>query len=83
MDKDLIIRILVSLVTFINMLASTFGFNPLPLEEDTIYTVVSAIAMLLSWIWGFWKNNNFTPESKQAQEMLDNLKVNRGEQNGL
>lgn len=80
MDKNLIIRLIVSIVTFINMLANIFGFNPLPLEEETIYTVVSAIATVVVWAWGFWKNNNFTKAAKQAQKMLDDLKANKSEQ---
>lgn len=74
MDTQLIVRIIVSIVTFINLLATSFGFDPLNLDEGTIYTVVSAIAVLVSWIWGFWKNNNFTEAAKYSQTVLDGRK---------
>ena len=70
MDTQLIVRIIVSIIAFVNLLASNFGFNPLNLDEGTVYTVVSAIAALVAWVWGFWKNNNFTEAAKAAQETL-------------
>ena len=60
MDTNLIIRIVVSVIAFANLIASQFGFNPLKLSEKEIYTAVSAIVTLVAWVWGFWKNNNFT-----------------------
>ena len=74
MDTQLIVRIIVSFITMINAFAATFGFSPIDVDENTIYTVVSFVAMLAAWVWGFWKNNNFTEAAKKAQEHLNNLK---------
>lgn len=74
MDKDLIVRIIISVITFINLLSTQFNFNPLPISDETVYTVVSAVITLITWIWGFWKNNNFTKEAKEAQLYLNDLK---------
>lgn len=74
MEKQLIVRIIVSVITIVNLLSTQFGFNPLNISEDAIYNVVSTVAVIAAWVWGFWKNNNFTDSAKQAQEYLNNLK---------
>ena len=75
MDTQLIARIIVSVITMINTFAAAFGFNPLPVDEGTIYTVVSFVAMVAAWIWGFWNNNNFTAAAKEGQKVTDELKA--------
>ena len=74
MDTQLIVRIIVSIVTIVNAFAAALGVPPLDVDENTIYTVVSFIAMVAAWVWGFWKNNNFTEAAKKAQETLVDLK---------
>ena len=75
MDTQLIVRIIVSAITIINLLAAQFGFNPLNIDDETVYTVVSAVAAIAAWAWGFWKNNNFTKAAKKGQETIDKLKA--------
>lgn len=74
MDTQLIVRIIVSIVTMVNAFAAALGVPPLDVDENTIYTVVSFLAMVAAWVWGFWKNNNFTEAAKKAQETLVDLK---------
>ena len=74
MDTQLIVRIIVSIVTMVNAFAAALGVPPLDVDENTIYTVVSFVAMVAAWVWGFWKNNNFTESAKKAQETLVDLK---------
>lgn len=75
MDTQLIVRIVVSVITMINAFAAAFGFAPIDVDEGTVYTAVSFIVMIAAWIWGFWKNNNFTEAAKVAQEKLNELKT--------
>ena len=74
MDTQLIVRIIVSIVTMVNAFAAALGVPPLDVDENTIYTVVSFLAMVAAWVWGFWKNNNFPEAAKKAQETLVDLK---------
>ena len=74
MDTQLAVRIIVSIIAMINGFAAAFGFDPLNVDEGTIYTVVSFVAVVAAWCWGFWKNNNFTEAAKKAQEVLDAAK---------
>lgn len=82
METQLAVRIIVSIITVINAFAAAFGFNPIDVDEDTIYTVVSFVAMIAAWVWGFWKNNNFTEAAKEAQKHLNNLKSTIKEADG-
>ena len=75
MDTQLIVRIIVSLITMINACAAAFGFDPLNVDEGTIYTVVSFVAAVAAWVWGFWKNNNFTEAAKKGQAVVDEMKL--------
>ena len=77
MDTQLIVRIIVSIVTMVNAFAAALGVPPLDVDESTIYTVVSFVAMVAAWVWGFWKNNNFTEAAKKAQETLTSIKSNK------
>ena len=75
MDTQLIVRIIVSLIAMINACAAAFGFDPLNVDEGTIYTVVSFVAAVAAWVWGFWKNNNFTEAAKKGQAVTDEAKL--------
>lgn len=75
MDTQLIVRVIVSLIAMINACAAAFGFDPLNVDEGTIYTVVSFAAAVAAWVWGFWKNNNFTEAAKKGQAVVDEMKL--------
>ena len=74
METELIVRLIVSIIAAINAAAAAFGFNPFNVDEQTIYTVVSFVAALVTWIWGFWKNNDFTDEARQGTAYMKHLK---------
>lgn len=75
METQLIARIIVSIITAVNALAAALGFDPLNVDEGTVYTVVSFFAVVAAWAWGFWKNNNFTEAAKKGQALTDSLKI--------
>lgn len=74
METQLVVRIIVSLIAMVNACAAAFGFDPLNVDEGTIYTVVSFIAAVAAWVWGFWKNNNFTEAAKKGQAVINEEK---------
>lgn len=77
MDAQLITRIVVSIVAIFNLLAAQFGWNPFDADESDIYLVVSTIFMIVMFVRGFWKNNNFTEAAKLAQDVLDEIKLDQ------
>lgn len=79
MDAQLITRIVVSFIAIFNLVAAEFGWSPFSADESDIYLVVSTIFMLVMFIRGFWKNNNFTEAAKLAQDVLDEIKLDQKE----
>ena len=77
MDTSLIVRLVVSIIASVNAACAIVGVPPLDVTEDQVYTVVSVAAMIGAWAWGFWKNNSFTKEAKQADEYLAELKAGK------
>lgn len=74
MSTELIARLVISIIAAINAAAAAFGFNPFNVDEQTIYTGVSFIVALVTWAWGFWKNNDFTEEARRGSELMRELK---------
>lgn len=79
MDTQLIARLVISILVCINMVASMAGWNPIKYDENSIYITVSTIATIITWAYGFWKNNNFTAAAKEGQKVIDEIKAkNKG-----
>lgn len=74
MDTQLIARLVISILVCINMIATMAGWNPIKYDEDSIYVTVSTIATIITWAYGFWKNNNFTAAAREGQKVVDEIK---------
>lgn len=74
MDKQLIVRLIVSVIAVVNSVCTMAGFPLLNLGEEQVSDVVSVVVLVAAWAWGFWKNNNFTQAAKDAQAVLDSEK---------
>ena len=69
-----IIRLIVMVVSMVNMLLTVNGKNPLPWSEDEMYVGLSQLAAVLAAVWSWWKNNSFTKEAIKADEYLEDLR---------
>jgi len=72
-----IVRLVVLLILLGNQTLISFGYNPLPFSEDQIYEGVSSVALVVSAIYSWWKHNNITKESQEAQVVLERKKANK------
>ena len=68
-----IVRFAVMFILMVNQILITYGWSPLPFEEEEIYEFVNATAMVIVGVWAWWKNNNITKNAKKAQEFKDKL----------
>ena len=62
------------IIALANQILTAFGINPLPFSESTIYEAVTLFATVGASAWAWWKNNSFTKEALDADELLDELK---------
>lgn len=69
-----ITRLIVTGVLFINAILTAKGINPIPLDESAVGEVVSMIALAISTVWSWWKNNNITTEALYWQEQKERVK---------
>ena len=72
-----IVRLVVLLILLINQTLISFGYNPLPFSEEQIYEGVSSVALAVSSIYAWWKHNNITKESEEAQVVLERKKARK------
>lgn len=69
-----IVRLIVMILSMVNMLLTVNGKNPLPWSEDEMYIGLSQVAAIITTIWTWWKNNSFTKEAIKADEYLEDLR---------
>lgn len=81
MNKELITRTIVSIIVGALTLLKMFGVD-IPYSEEALYTAVLGIVMVITWLWGYWKNNSFSHEAKLADEFMYELKSRRNEVGG-
>lgn len=66
-----ITRLIITGVLFVNAILTAKGINPIPLDESLVGEVVSDIALAISTVWAWWKNNNITQEAIRWQIKKD------------
>ena len=69
-----IVRLIVMILSMVNMLLTVNGKNPLPWSEDEMYMGLSQAAAILTTVWTWWKNKSFNKEAIKADEYLEELK---------
>ena len=74
MDKNLIIRLGVLLVSLANIIFTACGVNPIPVLDDMAYEIISILVVIGASVWNAWKNNNLTPAAKAGQKVVDAIK---------
>ncbi len=69
-DKGTLTRTVLLWLAIINQILTALGINPLPLDDNTVSTVITTVFAL----WAWWKNNSFTHHAKLADEFLKEAK---------
>lgn len=72
--QDTIIRTVVLFVALLNQFLTMKGMSPLPFEEDEITEMLSYLFTAVAALWSWWKNNSFTKNAIEADEVLAELK---------
>ena len=69
-----LVRLIVAVVTIINIVAAQFGWEPLGVDAELLYNTISAIAAIVASVWAWWKNNNMTRAAQIGQRVVDEVK---------
>lgn len=78
-NSGTIARTVVLALALINQVLIAFDCNVINISEDTINTLVGTIFTVVTALVAFWKNNSFTPEAIEADEVLKELKAAKKE----
>ena len=76
MKKETIIRTAILILALINNALTLFGKSPIPIDDETLSTLLSLILTTAAAIWAWWKNNSFTKHAIEADEYLEELRKN-------
>ena len=71
---ETIIRTVVLIVALINQILTSTGHSVIPVTDDQISELLTLVITVGASVWAWWKNNSFTKEAIEADEVLDNLK---------
>ena len=73
---DTIIRTVILIVALVNQGLTIAGYSLLPITDEQITDVLSLVFTIASSLWAWWKNNSFTPEAIEADNVMHELKNN-------
>ncbi|MDN5307088.1 MAG: phage holin [Eubacteriaceae bacterium] len=73
-SKDVWIRLIVLVLSFVNGFLTSAGLNPIAISESDLYVALSGVAMVGSALWAAWKNNSLTASAQQSDIIMKNLK---------
>lgn len=74
MTAECVARYIILAITLINAVLKMFGLDIIDVDNDTIYTGVSAVAVVVMAIYTAYKNNSITSEAQMCDNLMHNLK---------
>lgn len=71
---DTIIRTAVLLLALVNNALTLMGRSVLPVSDEQVSQLLTLAITVGASLWAWWKNNSFTKEAIEADEMLAQLR---------
>lgn len=73
-ESGTIVRTALLGLALTNQILSATGHPVLPIENAELETLITTSMTVGASLWGWWKNNAFTPEARQAEAYLTQLR---------
>ena len=73
-SKATIIRTICLVLAIVNTILEIRGHSILPIDNELVTEAISVIFLICSAVASWWKNNSFTKNAIQADEILEALK---------
>lgn len=74
-QPDTIARTIILALALINQLLSATGHAIIPIEDETIESLVSYIVTVVVAIWTYWKNNSWTQAALRGDQVMHEIKA--------
>lgn len=75
-NKETIARTIASAIVAILAVLKMLGID-YGITEEAIYNALLPVVTVLVWLWGFYKNNDFTPEGIKGTRLTRILKMHK------
>lgn len=72
---DTIVRTVILVIALINQILTTTGHSIIPVTDEQITEVITLGITIGASVWAWWKNNSFTKNAIEADEVLADLKA--------
>ncbi len=72
--KGTVVRAVMTLIVLINLVLKACGIEVINVDENNVSTVIENLVSIGVIVLGFWKNNSFTAEAKNADFYLAKFK---------
>lgn len=69
-----IVRTLILALALVNQILTASGHAIIPIDDETITTLISTGATVIASLIAWWKNNSFTQEAIEADGYLADLR---------
>lgn len=73
-------RYILMIVSLINMILTRTGKNPIPVSESQVYQFCTDALTTIVFIVNTWMNNSLTKQAVEADNYLEELKLDRKEE---
>ena len=67
---DTIIRTIVLVIALVNQVLTSTGHSVLPINDEEISELITLVITIGAALWAWWKNNSFTKNAIEADEIL-------------
>ncbi len=67
-------RTVILALALINQILTASGHAIIPIDDETVTTLISTAATVITALIAWWKNNSFTQEAIEADEYLADLR---------
>ena len=72
--KDTIIRTIVLVLALVNQILTSTGHSVIPISDEQVTEIISLVFTIGASLWTWWKNNSFTKNAIEADNVLNELK---------
>lgn len=70
-----IARTIILALALVNQFLSASGKPVIPIEDETIESLVSYIVTVVVAIWTYWKNNSWTQAALRGDQVMHEIKA--------
>ena len=74
-ESGTIVRTALLGLALTNQILSATGHPVLPIEDAQVENLITTSMTVGTSLWGWWKNNSFTPEAIEGDKRMHDLKT--------